>query len=365
MKRTLLLLLLTLTLTATLLPAEAQSTPVPCEDAPAPRLLALAPGRVTPGGAANNLRAEPSTAAEVVGQVPPGAVLNVLNRTACADGYRWYEVVYHGVVGWTVEGQGETYFLEPFSAEVTDVVTEAGVVESAWLRLDYDVSLASGVTAEWSPGYTLADSMSPRPRNVRFAFADFPGFYPELTCCQAQPGISLFPVSGFLEIDPARFSGQIDGLRALLDERAPLPNVAAGAQMVDRADDLPYLPEQNAVQVFALDPQYVDFENGAGIRYVTVYVQQLAEFDAYSLFYTFQGLTDDGATYVSAQFPLVLPADALPPYVEGDYEDMMSWYRPYFETLVSNLQALNNGDYRPDLTLLDALIASMSVGTVA
>ena len=364
--RATLLFLLTLVLAVALLPAEAQSTPVACDGAPAPRLESLTLGRVVDGGVANNLRAEPSTSAQRVGQIPPGEVFNVLTGTECAEGYRWYEVVYRGIVGWTPEGQGDAYFLEPYTVEtvvVADTEADKGEVDSDWLRLRYDESLASAVTAEWSPGYTLADSVSPRPRNVRFELVDFPGYRPDENCCQLRPGITLFPISGFLEIS-AGFSGEIDALLTLLDTRAPLPDYEPGDPGIDRDDDLPNLPGRNAVQVFALAPQYVDFENGAGIRYVTAYVQQLAQFDQYTLFYNFQGLTDDGATYVSAQFPLVLPVEALPEYVEGDYEAMMSWYWPYFTEMVTNFKALDAADYTPDLTLLDAALVSMWVGAV-
>lgn len=364
--RTIITLALMSILLQTVAPVGAQTTPVPCDSAPAPRLQALAPARVTDGGVANNLRAEPSIDAELVGQIPPGAVFNVLNRTTCTDGYLWYEVVYRGTVGWTVEGADDVYFLEPYIVEATpvsSVVDDVGSVDSDWLRLSYDPALASAVTVELSPGYTLPDSVSPHPRNARFRFEDFPGFRPDESCCQMSPLIALYPVSGFLEISDG-FSAEIDALQTLLDERAPLPEYTPDEPGIDRDDDLPMLPHRNAVQVFALAPQYVDFANGAGLRYVTAYVQQLAEFDQYTLFYTFQGLTDDGATYVSAQFPLVIPADALPVYVAGDYEDMMSWYWPYFIEMVGNLKTLDGSDTTPDLSQLDAMIASMWVGTV-
>jgi hypothetical protein len=365
--RALLLFLLTLILAVAFMPTEAQSTPTACGSAPAPRLLALELGRVVEGGVANNLRAEPSVTAMVVGQMPPGAVFNVLSQSECADGYRWYQVVYRGDVGWTAEGSGDDYFLEPYTVEAVEVeVTwhdDLRVFNTQWLNLVYDTPLASAVSYEQDPGYTFPESMSPRPRSALFRFEGFPGFRPDDACCQAAPLISLYPVSGFYEIGD-RFDADIDALRSLLNTRPILADYEPREGGIRNDDDLPFLPQPNAAQVFALAPQYVDFSNGTGVRYVTAYAQQLAEFDQYSLFYTFQGLTDDGATYISAQFPLVLPGSALPDYVAGDYEDMMPWYWPYFLELVDNLQALDDGDYTPDLALLDGMMESMWVGVV-
>src|SRR5690606_834435 len=124
-------------------------------------------------------------------------------------------------------------------------------------------------------------------------------------CCQMTPLIAVYPVSGFLEISDT-FAEHIDALATLIEERPVLHTYQPDDMRMRRDDDLPMLPRHNAVQMFALAPRYIDFANGAGVRYVTAYAQQLAEFDQYTLFYTFQGLTDDGASYVSAQFPLVL-----------------------------------------------------------
>lgn len=80
-----------------------------------PRLVVGAQGRVTPGPS-NALRSQPSRdgrISAVIGSIPGGGVFTVLNGPACADGYAWWQVSYQGVVGWTPEGEGRTYWLEP------------------------------------------------------------------------------------------------------------------------------------------------------------------------------------------------------------------------------------------------------------
>lgn len=78
------------------------------------RLAAGERGRVLPVGS-NNVRSEPSTGASRVGVIPVGGEFSVLAGPECADGYAWWQVDYDGMVGWTAEGEGETYWLEPLS----------------------------------------------------------------------------------------------------------------------------------------------------------------------------------------------------------------------------------------------------------
>ncbi|GIV81627.1 MAG: hypothetical protein KatS3mg051_0981 [Anaerolineae bacterium] len=76
----------------------------------------LAPGmwgRVTPG-LPNNLRAQPSLSAALIGQIPAGGLFRVLGGPVCANNSAWYQVNYNGIVGWTMEGLGFTYWLEPY-----------------------------------------------------------------------------------------------------------------------------------------------------------------------------------------------------------------------------------------------------------
>jgi len=69
--------------------------------------------RVVAGLGANNLRVAPLSDAERIGEIPEGAVAEVVFLTdVCSGGIRWRYVTYEGVSGWTAESQGETYYLE-------------------------------------------------------------------------------------------------------------------------------------------------------------------------------------------------------------------------------------------------------------
>lgn len=79
------------------------------------RLVVGGTGRVTPG-TPNRLRAQPAVSAPPVGTIPGGESFQVLAGPQCDPaGIAWWQVNYNGTIGWTAEGQGSTYFVEPVS----------------------------------------------------------------------------------------------------------------------------------------------------------------------------------------------------------------------------------------------------------
>ncbi|MBC8099194.1 MAG: PD40 domain-containing protein [Armatimonadetes bacterium] len=85
-----------------------------CPGAPAPRLAVGSSGRVTPGDA-NNLRAEPNSGATLLGKIPGGDSFVVVGGPVCGDTVVWWQVDYAGLTGWTVEGSGAVYWVEPLT----------------------------------------------------------------------------------------------------------------------------------------------------------------------------------------------------------------------------------------------------------
>lgn len=83
-----------------------------CPGAPPPMLVIGQQGEVTPG-TPNNVRADPARSGEKVGEIPGGARFEVLDGPVCADGFAWWQVDYNGLIGWTVEGSGDDYFVLP------------------------------------------------------------------------------------------------------------------------------------------------------------------------------------------------------------------------------------------------------------
>ena len=78
--------------------------------------------RLTPGGRGavttypslpNRVRSNPGFNAYSLGLIPAGGQFQVLSGPYCNGNTAWWQVNYHGLVGWTVEGQGSTYWLQP------------------------------------------------------------------------------------------------------------------------------------------------------------------------------------------------------------------------------------------------------------
>jgi len=62
----------------------------------------------------NRLREQPSTQATIITEIPSNAVFTVIAGPQCDDeGNVWWQVDLDGVVGWTAEGQGSEYFIQP------------------------------------------------------------------------------------------------------------------------------------------------------------------------------------------------------------------------------------------------------------
>lgn len=86
----------------------------PCAG-PSSRLADVAQARVVPGGGPNNVRQSPGLRSPLLGQVPAGQKVMIFsNPPVCADNMLWWYIGDMGnISGWTSEGQGSTYWLEP------------------------------------------------------------------------------------------------------------------------------------------------------------------------------------------------------------------------------------------------------------
>ena len=76
--------------------------------------------------------------------------------------------------------------------------------------------------------------------------------------------------------------------------------------------NLPYLPGVGAAQAIRARANYIETPSLSGVSYLTVFRQDVSPFTGSEFLYTFQGLSKDGAHYVSAIFTLntgLFPAD--------------------------------------------------------
>ena len=117
-------------------------------------------------------------------------------------------------------------------------------------------------------------------------------------------------------------------------------------------------------QQFNANLAYVNFQNGSGVRFVTVYaIQDGAPVSNERLAYVFQGFTDDGRYYVSASFHIT--HKDLEEFVEGIPQEVYAdtsgdALRQYFEGYEAILNAAE-GRYQPLLSRFDEILGALRI----
>jgi hypothetical protein len=225
--------------------------------------------------------------------------------------------------------------------------------------------LALGANAEAVPAVT-GDEQGPwgmAPAHVRFTFY---GYY-NVTAKFSVMEIAVYPAQEYAAINYGA-GNSLPRLQAIL---------AASAAPIDPAN-LPRVPFFNAGPLFSAQVNVIEFASGSGVREVTQYGQAVGPAANNATFYHFEGLTRDGQYYIIVVLPVGAPflvnpdgqfdlndpnvglsADGVPfpGYTSmnpADYED-------YFGAVADKLNASAPEIFSPSLTLLDALIQSITV----
>jgi len=220
----------------------------------------------------------------------------------------------------------------------------------------YDPSLAKGVGAQTIEASAPAGDNQPffavNPKEYQFDFQGYP------VADSMKPEILIFSADEYEKLmtggDPNPVTRELDGLKKLLADRP-----------ADSSGRLPFLPVWDAGQLLHFHLKYVKFQNGEGIRYLTEYGQDMAPLSNKLLFYTFQGLTSDGAYYISAVLPTThapLAGDNGETLSKQDHGKFIENYAAYAVDVQNLLNAEKDGSFSPTLEKLDALIASIKIG---
>jgi hypothetical protein len=202
------------------------------------------------------------------------------------------------------------------------------------------------------------------PQHVRFSllnYADGAAF--ELPYPFLAPQILVYRTEAIREFGEA-FADEYEALAALLSERPDLA-AYAGASAMQPETHLPFLPWVNSAQILRSKPEYVELEGGAGIRYLTVYSQGINPLTDRQVFYTFQGIVADGAVYISAILPVktgLWPEEA--DMTGVDMDAFSANYGQYLTDAVTQMEAMENDAFTPCLSVLDAVMGSVTVDQV-
>ncbi len=251
--------------------------------------------------------------------------------------------------------------------EEEELITVAYINSSLALSFSYDATWASAVTTEEieEAPYT-GDEMplwAANPAYTLFTFEDFAVdgdfFMP------AQIRIYRTETFADYSLEDYGMEAETQKLSDLLEEQAELESAPAHA-LDTGSEPLPYLPMVGAAQGFYAKPVYVEFEGGAGVRYLTYYALDVSPITEGRVFYTFQGITDDGLYYIAVNFPTLTELLMEDADLENlDYEAFVADFATYFTDTITSLDEQLDEDYIPGLGELDALVASISINSAS
>ncbi len=214
----------------------------------------------------------------------------------------------------------------------------------------------SGVIVQAQPTNEAGMPFEIWPQHRQFSYAGYP-----LSEKFFDPIMRVYPVAEYAALQDF-VNQQVSDMQMLLSSRP--------AQI---EASIPFLPTLGAAQVFHTSVQYIDFQNGAGVRFLTQYAQYSAPYNNHDLFYAFQGLTADGKYWISAMFPInhpILPPTydstevpaggiALPQMTSATYVDDMNTYYANMKALIESQPA---DSFTPSMDCLDRYFASLSIG---
>jgi hypothetical protein len=254
------------------------------------------------------------------------------------------------------------------SASDTKATTYRGV------SFNYNTFLADEIKAETIPAYALQDETDTgqgvAPEHITF---NFTGTYAsQHESSFFSPKISVYPIADYKKALSKsksyiqQFEDEIERLRMILSER---PDIMKGK--------IPFLPfEVGASQRFHAGIKYINFQNGQGVFFLTQYDIEPVLVNNEGLTYTFQGITDDNAYYVSATFPVTAPflpeSDEdessegytliLPSSFHGhEYKIFEKNYKAYLNEVIKKLEHLPSDSFQPNLTILEDLVRSLNI----
>ena len=317
----------------------------------APRLSVGGSGAVVPG-VGNNVRESPSPSGEYVGWIAGGDTFTVLEGPICSANFVWWRVESGDVQGWTAEGRIEEpeYFVMPISGtffHFEEVI------------FDIPAELASN-----AGGNRIAIETDEDDPNMVFipehTVITFEGYTDDNFSEFELPEMRIYRSDSLTDVvTPIGAASRqvLADLPTYLQERPILYDALTATDGLRDIPDVRY----GAKHGLMTNVEYLDFENGSGIRFVTYYTQAPIPADNTNLLYRFMGITDDRSHIVSGTFPIDIPE--LPPtedYQNSETDILLHFlYAPAAELFIENIA---EQEFTPDLAQLDALIQTLYVG---
>ncbi|MBN2302883.1 MAG: SH3 domain-containing protein [Anaerolineae bacterium] len=298
-----------------------------------------------------NVRSEPSLDGERIAQLEPYTELFVISGPVCAGGHAWYEVrldagqtgddqVGDAQTGWVAEAGSDEYWLGKLSRHYityeqladpngTTPTIRFSYPEASIERMDFDVAGMHGVIY---PGTQII--LWPLGGGVIF--------------------ITAIPFEMF-EATPDGGAERAEILRRLMAGEGDVALDVAAA----------YPGEQGQPATMTLLRNFQSFQNGKGFSYIAGYIDQ-AEFQPInrdSFWYSFHGMTNDGAYFVNVTMPLQPPQlPDSPPYDPDDISAYLDGYAGWMAEVEAFLMTQEGASYSPWLNVIEGIVYSLEIG---
>lgn len=353
-------LALLLALTASVAPTRVTAQGESCSGSPPPRLKVGTEAHVPPGSR-NNLRDKPGKDGGLVGQVPGDSYVFVLDGPQCADDLTWWQVFYDRI-GWMAEGSGSDYFVEPVAASTITYQVSTGKVFVSFHTVGFTYQGSFGSTVQ---ALTVPPVLPPGPGVETDTPVDYTGpeYVQFLLTDKADddtkahgPVLRVIPAAELQAINRDA-KKQLPPLKALLKAR---PRTIEG--------EIPFQPSHYAHQVFHSSIAYLEFNAGVGIRYLTEWTQNTYPILSGLVRYTFEGFTEDGKYFVSAEFPVTSSLLATTADDDRDFAaidlnapDADAQYDRYKMKIAAKLEAAGPNSFKPPLDEIDRLVRSLII----
>jgi len=244
--------------------------------------------------------------------------------------------------------------VEPSITPTQAPTTPPGVLVSAnGITFYYDPSLAGGVTVSIQEDVPYSDELpmwEATPQQDVFTFENYlfsDHFH--------TPRIRVF--------DLMDYANRMN-YPAMVDEANTLISIIQNRDM-GYTGEIPTFPVWPAAQMIVSNLNYVDFNGGSGVRFLSQYAQAAYPINNGDIIYLYEGITSDHRWYIQAVFPIhnpILQNDDSP-IPGGDYEAFVSEpnYSNYIAGIESQLSAQADNTFTPSLALLDALVRSITI----
>jgi len=200
--------------------------------------------------------------------------------------------------------------------------------------------MADSVNVETIP--YQPEGPSPNPEYLRFILSGYvlPDAYHE-------PSFNVYPVEAYREV--SEFAGE---LLQEMDEFLEDPPAN-----LDRMVGVGF---PGAAEFIGCQYDYVDFQNGQGVRYVTQWGQAAFPIGYPHMFYNFRGLTEDGRYFIRVIMPVNHPSLPDAESVTMDQE-FYNNYVSYAAEMEAQLNQVSPDSFVPSLLALDAMVETLLV----